>query len=70
MSSKQPIKIIKRCQRERLAEPLQSPECGLKTESQARRDIFETITTWVEEQRETKQSLYRRERLILRGVFE
>jgi hypothetical protein len=67
MPPDQPIKIIKRCQRER--QP-QLPECVFKTESQARRDIFETITTWIEEQRETKQALYQRERLLFRGVFE
>jgi hypothetical protein len=70
MPPDQPIKIIKRCERERLAESQQSPECQIKTESQTRRDIFETITTWIEEQRETKQALYRRERLLLSGVFE
>jgi len=70
MPTDQPIKIIKRCQRERLAQPPPTPECEFKTESQARRDIFETITTWIEEQRETKQALYRRERLFLRDVFE
>jgi hypothetical protein len=70
MPSHQPIRIIKRCQRERLAQPQQSPECELKTESQARRDIFETITTWIEAQRETKQALNQREKLFFRGVFE
>jgi hypothetical protein len=47
------IKIIKREQRELPAVP---PEGELKTENQTRREIFETITLWIEEQRQRKRS--------------
>jgi hypothetical protein len=47
------IRIIKREQREFPAVP---PECELKTERQARREIFETISLWIEEQRQRKRT--------------
>jgi hypothetical protein len=70
MQSKQPIKIIKRKQRELIASEQDAPECELKTERQTGRDIFETITLWIAENKDTRQALYRRERILLRGVFE
>jgi hypothetical protein len=59
------IKIVKRKQRELLAAHQEVLECELKTESQTRRDIFETITSWIEEQRQTKQALHQRNRILL-----
>ena len=47
------IRIIKREQREL---PAGQPEGELKTENQTRREIFETITLWIEEQRQRKRS--------------
>lgn len=70
MPSKQTVKIIKRDQRERRANPPQLSVEQSKTETQAQRDIFETITSWIEEQRETRQALYQRDLLWLKGAFE
>jgi hypothetical protein len=47
------IRIIKREQREL---PAGQPEGELKTENQTRREICETITLWIEEQRQRKRS--------------
>jgi len=58
MPPSQSIRIIKRRQRELIAARQEAPECELKTEMQTRRDIFQTITSWIEEQRETKQALH------------
>jgi predicted XRE-type DNA-binding protein len=52
-TSEKTIKIIKREQRE---VPAGEPEGELKTENQTRREIFETITLWIEEQRQRKRS--------------
>ena len=57
-SSEKSIKIIKREQRELLAaQNEEPPELPMKTENEARREIFETITRWIEEQREAQQAL-------------
>ena len=57
-SSEKSIKIIKREQRELLAAQNEALlELPMKTESEARREIFETITRWIEEQREAQQTL-------------
>ena len=50
------IRIIKREQREFPAEQQEVPSCELKTENQTRREIFETITLWIEEQRQRKNA--------------
>ncbi len=57
MSSNQPIKIVKRKERELLEAQQQLPECEVKTEGQTRRDMFETVASWIKEQREAKQAL-------------
>jgi hypothetical protein len=68
MPPAQSIRIIKRKQRELLAAPQSTLECELKTESQTRRDIFATITSWIEEQRETKQALHQHHQSLLRPL--
>jgi hypothetical protein len=59
MPANRPIRIIKREQRGLLAAQPEL-ECESKTESQISRDIFKTITLWIEEQRETSQELHQR----------
>ena len=48
------IRIIKREERETLAGEQEIIASELKTESQTRREIFETVCSWIEEQRQTK----------------
>jgi hypothetical protein len=62
MPPSQSIRIIKRKQRELIAARQEIPECELKTEWQTQRDMFDTITSWIQEQRETKQALHQRHR--------
>jgi hypothetical protein len=50
------IRIIKREQRESDSGQQELTECELKTERQTRREIFETITLWIEEQRQRKKT--------------
>jgi len=69
------IRVIKRRQRDDLAArqfaaEQETPESELKTECQTRREIFNTITAWIEEQRETKEELHRRDCLLLRNVTQ
>jgi hypothetical protein len=68
MSSKKAIRIIKREQRELLANQQEAPEGELKTEKQTRREIFRTITFWVEQQKETKQEPRRLEESFVRSA--
>jgi hypothetical protein len=68
MPPKQSIKIVKRKQRESLAAREDAPECELKTETKTRREICETIASWIEEQRKTKQALHERTRQLLRDL--
>lgn len=49
------IKIIKREQRPALADE-EGKTAPLKTENQIRRQIFSTVTSWVENQKEAKKS--------------
>jgi len=62
------IRVVKRRKSDHLAEPQNTPDCELKTESQTRLEIFKTITSWIEEQRETKEELQRRDRHLLRDA--
>jgi len=58
MSTERPIKVIKREQRELLAAQNEElPDSPVKTESETRREIFETISQWIEEQREAQRAL-------------
>jgi len=57
-SSDKSIKIIKREQRELLVTKNEElSEVPMKTENEARRELVETITRWIEEQREAQQAL-------------
>ena len=59
-ANKKPIKVIKRKQREGLAAQGEDPSMPqVKTESETRREILETITLWIEEQREAQKALTR-----------
>jgi uncharacterized protein YebE (UPF0316 family) len=49
------IKIVKREHRSVLAEKPDEPEYSIKTENQIRREILNTITSWIECQREGKR---------------
>ncbi len=54
------IKIVKREDREALDEERESPDASeLKTEIQVRREILQTVTSWIERQREAKKELFR-----------
>jgi hypothetical protein len=50
------IRIIKREQRQSPACQPEIPACESKSENQTRREIFETITLWIEELRQQKKS--------------
>jgi hypothetical protein len=72
-SSQKSIRVVKRRQldylaAQQLAAQQEIPECQLKTESQTRREIFNTVTSWIEEQRETKKELKRFHCLLLENV--
>lgn len=60
MSNKS-IRVVKRKQRQVLIE---SSECDLKTEREAQRIMFKTVTTWIAEQREIKKRSYKRLTLV------
>ena len=53
------IRIIKREQRESLAGQQEIIASDLKTENQTRREISETVTSWIEEQRERKKGAFK-----------
>lgn len=57
------IKIIKREHRK------PGEDAGLKTESEIKREILATITSWIEEQRETKKELRRQSSDFKRGTY-
>ena len=53
------IKIIKRENRTVVGEECDLVEPSLKTENEIRREILNTITSWVEQQREVRKELHR-----------
>jgi len=59
MSSNKSIRVVKRDQREFLEEQSELRETKMKTERQWRRLMFQTITSWIEEQREIKKQMAR-----------
>ena len=59
MSSNKSIRVVKRNQREFLEEQSELRETKMKTERQERRLMFQTITSWIEEQREIKKQMAR-----------
>ena len=59
MLANKSIKVVKRKQREVLDDQLEALASAPKTERQARRMMFQTISAWIEEQRESKKQLPR-----------
>jgi len=55
-----PIRVIKRESRDFTTEEDGTERAQFKTDVQARRQICQTITSWVEEQREAKKAFCRR----------
>ena len=55
-SNDKTIRIIKRAQREFASGQQEIPECELKTERQTKREMFQTITRWIEEQKQRKKT--------------
>jgi len=64
MLAKKSIKLVKRKQREVLEGQQNALESATKTERQARRLMFQTISSWIEEQREIKKQLPRQLALL------
>ena len=63
------IKIIKREHRNAVVEKSGMAEASLKTEKEIRREILNTITSWVEHQREAKKGLLPAKQLFQRETF-
>ena len=63
------IKIIKREHRHSVLEEGDEAEPLLKTENEIRREILNTINSWVEQQREVKKELHRQSSLFKRAVL-
>ena len=59
MLANKSIKVVKRKQREVPEAQQEALESAPKTERQARRMMFQTISAWIEEQRESKKQLPR-----------
>jgi hypothetical protein len=57
MSSSKAVKIIKRSTRESFSGVERFVDSGLKPENQAKREILKTVTSWIEELRESKKDL-------------
>ena len=64
MLANKSIKVVKRKQREVLERQQEALESAPKTERQARRMMFQTISSWIEEQREIKKQLPRQFALV------
>jgi len=64
MLANKSIKVVKRKQREVLEHQQEALETAPKTERQARRLMFQTISSWIEEQREIKRQLSRQLALV------
>jgi hypothetical protein len=58
MLANKSIKVVKRKQREVLEDQQEALGSAPKTERQARRMMFQTISSWIEEQREIKKQLH------------
>jgi len=65
------IKIIKREQRTAAEERdgAEEAEPSLKTENEIQRELLNTITSWIERQREAKKELQRQSSLFKRETF-
>ena len=66
MDTNRSIKIIKRKQGETVEDD--KPELSLKRENEIRREIINTITSWVECHREGKKDFYRSIRATESGL--
>ena len=55
MSSHKTIRVVKREQREFCLDEQDASECGVENEREARRIMFKTIRSWIQEQRELKK---------------
>ncbi len=64
MLANKSIKVVKREQREVPEDQQEALESAPKTERQAQRMMFQTITSWIDEQRESKKQLHRQLALI------
>jgi hypothetical protein len=64
MLANKSIKVVKRKQREVLDDQQEALESVPKTERQVRRLMFQTISSWIEEQREIKKQLPRQLALL------
>lgn len=63
------VKIIKRAHRHVLDGETDKTEPSAKTDNEIRREIRNTITSWVERQREAKKELYRQSRFLKRETY-
>jgi hypothetical protein len=64
------IKIIKRKHRIGVEEERDTVEPSLKTENEIRREILDTITSWIEDQREAKKELHRQSSFFKQETYE
>ena len=64
MLANKSIKVVKRKHREVLEDQREAVEAPPQTERQARRLMFQTISSWIEEQREIKKQLPRQLALL------
>ena len=55
-------------QREHLAVEHEQREGESKSESHTRREIIDTLTSWIEARKDTKEELHRRDSLLLRNA--
>lgn len=63
------IKIIKREHRDAVELERAQSDPSLKTESEIRREILNTITSWVEHQREARKELLEQSSFFKRDTF-
>jgi hypothetical protein len=56
-SASKSIKIVKRSARESFSRVERFVDSGLKSENQTKREVLKTITSWIEELRESKKDL-------------
>ena len=63
------IKIIKREHRGDVEETQDAAEQCLKTENEIRREILNTISSWIEDRREANKELHRQSSLFKRATY-
>jgi hypothetical protein len=67
-SADRSIKIVKRKHRNVLDGEVEGAEPSLKTDNEIRREILNTITSWVDHQREAKKELHRQSSFFKREI--